>query len=153
MELIDVKTIDKKLLLKVNESLSNREFLDYLKEKLSALLFVNTSERKEIILDILSRNLTSKEMLEMFDIFETDNRYLVSKIQCSKKVKEEISIIKGSIRAGEVKVFNKSVLLIGTINKGSKDFLGRGKDFCCGDNLKNAIDKTVSYMYNIDTTK
>jgi septum formation inhibitor MinC len=64
--------------------------------------------------------LSNKEILEMFDILESEDKYLITKINCSKKLKEEIVIVRGSIRNGETKVINNSLLLVGNVNRGGK---------------------------------
>ena len=41
-------------------------------------------------------------------------------MNCQSKKKEALSIYKGCFRSGQIRFFEKSLLLIGKINKGSK---------------------------------
>lgn len=119
MEYIKIVNSDDKLKIILNERLDNIECLRLIKERLEKV-FVYSNKRKEVILEVFSRNFTSKEVLQLFDIFETLDNYLISKIISRKKIKEEIAIIKGNIRNGEVGIYDKSILFIGNINRGSK---------------------------------
>ena len=115
----DIKLIikDNKIKITVAENLSNSKFLEFLKIKLERIFFYS-DERKYITLELYSRNLSNKEVLTLFDIFESFKNFIIDKINCTKKIKEEVVIVKGNIRNGEVRVYNKSVLLIGGINRG-----------------------------------
>ena len=119
MEGILVENKNNKLKIFVDEKLSNKKCIMALKYKLDNI-FVYAKTRKEIIIEFYSRSFTNKEVLELFDIFESMDNFLITKINCNKQIKEEITILRGNIRNGQVKVCEKSVLLIGTINKGAK---------------------------------
>lgn len=119
MEKIKVISKDNKLRIIINEGLTNGECLMLIKEKLEKI-FIYSIIKKEIILELGKINFTNKEILQLFDIFDTLENYIISKIICNKKFKEEIIIAKGNIRNGEVKIFDKSVLFVGTINSGGK---------------------------------
>ena len=70
MENINIKEKDDKLLITIDEKVSNRDFLKQFKDRLERIFVINNSKRKEIVLDISRRNLSNKEILEMFDIVE-----------------------------------------------------------------------------------
>ena len=163
----DIKLIikDNKIKITVAENLSNSKFLEFLKIKLERIFFYS-NERKYITLELYSRNLSNKEVLTLFDIFESFKNFIIDKINCTKKIKEEVVIVKGNIRNGEVRVYNKSVLLIGGINRGGKIIvcgslyvLGRvygdieiksstGKVYC--ENIYNSLVK-IGGVYKIYT--
>ena len=119
MEYIKLINSEGKLKIIINEKLSNMDSLKLIKEKLEKV-FVYSNKKKEVVLELFSRNFNSKEILQLFDIFDSLDNYLLSKVISKKKIKEELSIIKGSIRNGEVYVYSKSILLIGNINQGGK---------------------------------
>jgi len=117
---IEIINKDNKLVMNVDKKISNMEFLKLFREKLERIFLINKNVKKEIILDINSRELNSREILELFDILDSENKYVVSKINCLRKQKEEISIIRGDIRSGECKIIHNSLLIIGNVNRGSK---------------------------------
>ena len=117
---IEIINKEDKMFVSVDGKLSNREFLESFKNKLERIFFINKNNRKEIILDISSRELNNKEILELFDILDNENKYFISKINCLKKLKEQISIVKGDIRSGEIRVCHNSLLLVGNVNRGGK---------------------------------
>ena len=69
---------------------------------------------------IENRKLDNREILELFDLLNEFNGFYVTKINCKKLGKDGISIYKGNVRAGQIKSFNKSLILVGVINKGGK---------------------------------
>lgn len=117
---VEIINSNSKVIISVDEKITNKEFLNLLKDKLEKIFVLKESEKKEVVLDIKSRLLNNKEILEMFDILESENKYFIGKINCYKKLKEEITIFKGDIRSGEIKIIDKSLLLIGNINRGAK---------------------------------
>ena len=117
---INVINKENKLFVSIDKKISNKEFFLLLKERLARMFLLNQNIKKEMVLNIESREMSSKEILELFDILDSENKCLISKIICQRKIKEEITVIKGDIRSGENrKVFN-SLLLIGNVNKGAK---------------------------------
>ena len=119
MEGILVENKNNKLKIYVDEKLSNKKCIMGIKDKLDNI-FVYSKSRKEIVIELYSRDFTNKEILELFDIFESMDNFLITKISCHKKLKEEITIVKGNIRNGQIKIYDRSVLLIGSINSGAK---------------------------------
>ena len=75
---------------------------------------------KEVILDISDRKLDNREILELFDILNDINIFYITKVICKCNSKETLSIYKGNFRGGQIRFFEKSILLIGCLNKGSK---------------------------------
>lgn len=114
------KVKDNKLNICVDDNLTNKEFLKQLKERLQKLIVVKDTLTHNVILNIENRKLDNREILEMFDILNDFNGFYLTKINCKKLGKDGISIYKGNIRGGQIRVFNKSLILIGVINKGSK---------------------------------
>ena len=117
---INVINKENKLFVSIDKKITNKEFFSLLKERLARIFLVNQNIKKEMVLNIDSREMTSKEILELFDILESENKCLISKIICQRKIKEEITVIKGDIRSGESKMVFNSLLLIGNVNKGAK---------------------------------
>ena len=87
----DIKLIikDNKIKITVAENLSNSKFLEFLKSKLERIFFYS-NERKYITLELYSRDLSNKEVLTLFDIFESFKNFIIDKINCTKKIKEEV---------------------------------------------------------------
>lgn len=120
MKEIVFKMKDNKLNILVDSSISNKEFLDILKERLEKLIVIRESVAKEVILNLDNRRLNNREILQLFDVLNDSGIFYLSKVICENKNKEILSIYKGNLRGGQVRFFDKSVLFIGTINKGSK---------------------------------
>lgn len=120
MKNIIFKVKENKLNIFVSPTISNKEFLSLLKERLQRLIVVKESIARDVILNIDDRMLDNREILELFDILNDTNIFYISKIVCKNVSKDSLTIYKGSFRGGQVRFFNKSCLIIGTINKSSK---------------------------------
>ena len=120
MKDIVFKMKDNKLNVLVSCELSNKEFLNTFKDRIGRLIVLKDSIAKDVILNIDNRMLNNREILELFDILNDANIFYVSRIICKNISKETLTIYKGNFRGGQVRFFNKSCLIIGIINKGSK---------------------------------
>ena len=93
----------------------------------------------------------NREILQLFDILNDVNLFYLGKVICHNKSKNMISIFKGSVRGGQIRFFQNSALIIGSINKGSKVIVN-GDLYVLGNvygeiELKNADSKL--YCQNI----
>lgn len=120
MKEIAFKIKDNKLNIIVDESLTNNEFLSLLKEKLERLLVLNESNNKEVVLNIANRSLDNREILQLFDILNEVETFHLTRVICKNKSKESLMIYKGNFHAGQTRFFEKSALIVGSINRGSK---------------------------------
>ena len=120
MKEIIFKLKDNKLNILVDSKLSNREFLMKFKERLEKLFVIRGKKMNEVILNMNDRSLDTREILELFDILNEAEMFYLSKVNCKNKCKETLMIYKGNLRGGQSRFFEKSVLLIGGLNKGSK---------------------------------
>lgn len=120
MKEITFKIKDNKLNIIVDSDLSNNEFLSLLKERLERLVVLRDSLRKEVILNIENRYLNNREILQLFDILNDVNVFYLSKVICKNKARQNLMIYKGNLRGGQIRFFDKSLLLVGSLNKGSK---------------------------------
>lgn len=120
MKEITFKIKENNLHILVDKDLTNKEFLELLKERLEKLLVVKDALKKNVVLNIEDRCLNNREILMLFDILSDANLFYLSKIICKNKSRQNLMIYKGNIRGGEVKFFDKSLLVVGNINSGSK---------------------------------
>jgi septum formation inhibitor MinC len=66
------------------------------------------------------RKLSDREILELFDILNENEVFYLTKVICKNKSKDSMIIYKGSLRGGQARRFDKSLLLVGSLNKGAK---------------------------------
>ena len=120
MQDILFKVKDNKFYINVPDELTNKQFLEGLKAKIEKLLILKNTLKENVILNIDKRKLDNREILQLFDILNDANIFYLSRVNCQSKNKESLSIYKGCFRSGQIRFFEKSLLLIGNINKGSK---------------------------------
>ena len=120
MKEILFKVKDNKLHIVVDEELKNDEFLFLLKKRLQRLMVLKNDISKEVVLDLSNRRLNNREILQLFDILNDYNMFCLGKVICKNSNKDNLSIYKGNIRSGQVRLFNGSALIVGTINKGAR---------------------------------
>ena len=153
MKEITFKIKENNLHILVDKDLSNKEFLDLLKERLEKLLVVKDSLKKNVTLNIEDRYLNNREILMLFDILNDANLFCLSKIICKNKSKQNLMIYKGNIRGGQVRFFDKSLLIVGNIHSGSK-IIVNGDLYILGNvngNIEIKDNKGhifVEHMYN-----
>jgi hypothetical protein len=111
---------DNKLNIIVDSNLSNKDFLTKFKERLDDLLVVNLKISKSVILNLNENKLDNREILQLFDILNEHNNLYLSKIICKSKKNDSLVIYHGNFRCGQIRFFDKSTLIIGNINPGSK---------------------------------
>ena len=95
-------------------------FLELLKWRLEKLLVIKDSLRQNVVLNIEDRYLDNREILTLFDILSGVNLFCLSKVICKNKSKQNLMIHKGNIRGGQIRFFEKSLLIVGNIHSGSK---------------------------------
>ena len=120
MKEIIFKLKDNKLHILVDSKLSNKEFLIKFKERVEKLFVIRSEVMNDVILNINDRTLNNREILELFDILNETEVFYLSKVNCKNIAKESIVIYKGNLRGGQARFFDKSLLLVGGVNKGSK---------------------------------
>ncbi len=114
------KNIDNKINIIVNDKLSFNNFIDSLKKRLEKLYIKDNLLRTNVTLDIHNISLSSKEILQIFDVFQSFGSIYINKIIYKEEVNKNIILHEGNIRSGEIKIFHNNTLLIGNINIGSK---------------------------------
>ena len=120
MKEILFKIKDDKFYITVPKQLTNKEFLDTFKTRMENLIILKDNICHNVILDIQDRSLNNREILQLFDILNDIEIFHLYKIICKNKARESISIYKGHLRGGQIRFFDKSILFIGNLNKGSK---------------------------------
>lgn len=120
MREIFFKVKDNKFYINVPTKLTNREFLESFKQRLEKLMILKESIKQNVILNIEDRVLNNREILQLFDILNEMNIFYIQKVICKNKAKVSLSIYKSNLRGGQIRFFEKSVLLVGNINHGSK---------------------------------
>ena len=111
---------DNKLYINVPQQLTNKQFLEAMKERIEKLMIFKESLKYNVVLNIEERILNNREIVQLFDILNELDVFYIQKINCKNRAKESLSIYKNSLRGGQIRFFEKSVLVIGNINKGSK---------------------------------
>lgn len=114
------KNIDNKINIIVNDKLSFNNFIDSLKKRLDKLYIKDNLLKTNVTLDIHNISLSSKEILQIFDVFQSFGSIYINKIIYREEVNKNIILHEGNIRSGEIKIFHNNTLLIGNINIGSK---------------------------------
>lgn len=114
------KNINGKINIIVNPNYNFNQFINSLKKRLEKLYIKDDLLKANAILDIRNINLTTKEILTIFDVFASSENILLDKIIYKEKENKNIILHEGNIRGGEIKLFSSNTLLIGNINKGSK---------------------------------
>lgn len=114
------KKIDNRITIIVNENLSFQSFIETLKKRLEHLYIKDNLLKTNVTLDIHNIPLSSKEILQLFDVFQISENIFINKIIYKENVKKNIILHEGNIRAGEIKFFSSNTLLMGNINISSK---------------------------------
>ena len=116
MEEIEIKRLNDELYLKLDDLVDFQKIYDLLEEKLNLIKEQNINNQLKINLLLGYRNISSQDLFCLCELILKDERLLIKSINYSSLNKEEIEIYKGSIRGGETKYFNNSVLILGDIN-------------------------------------
>lgn len=114
------KNIDNKINIIVNDKLSFDSFIDSLKKRLEKLYIIDKLLKTNVTLDIHNIPLTAKEILQIFDVFQSFGTIYINKIIYKENNSKNIILHEGNIRAGDIKIFPNNTLLIGNINANSK---------------------------------
>ena len=114
------KNIDNKINIIVNDKLSFNSFINSLKKRLEKLYIMDNLLKTNVTLDIHNIPLTAKEILQIFDVFQSFGSIYINKIIYKEETNKNIILHEGNIRSGEIKIFSNNTLLIGNINMGSK---------------------------------
>lgn len=114
------KNIDNKINIIVNDKLSFDSFIDSLKRRLEKLYIIDKLLKTNVTLDIHNIPLTAKEILKIFDVFQSFGSIYINKIIYKENTSKNIILHEGNIRAGDIKIFSNNTLLIGNINVNSK---------------------------------
>ncbi len=146
------KNIDNKINIIVNDKLSFNNFIDSLKKRLDKLYIKDNLLKTNVTLDIHNISLSSKEILQIFDVFQSFGSIYINKIIYREEVNKNIILHEGNIRSGEIKIFHNNTLLIGNINIGSKVIVN-GNLYVIGKingnvELKGANNKLVASSIN-----
>lgn len=116
MEEIEIKRINDELFLKLDDLVDFQNIYDSLEEKLNLIKEQNINNQLKINLLLGYRNITSQDLFCLCELILKDEKLLINSINYNSLNKENIEIFKGSIRGGETKYFNNSVLILGDIN-------------------------------------
>ena len=116
MEEIEIKRINDELYLKIDDLIDFQEIYDLLEEKLNLIKAQNINNQLKINLLLGYRKILSQDLYCLCELILKDEKLLINSITYDSLNKEEIEIYKGSIRGGETKYFNHSVLILGDIN-------------------------------------
>jgi len=114
MENIEIKRINDEIYLTLNDIIEFQKIYDYLEEKLNLIKEQNNSLKINLYLG--NRNITSQDLFCLCELILKDEKLLIKSINYNSINNDHIEIYKGSIRGGETKYFNGSVLLSGDIN-------------------------------------
>lgn len=113
---IEIKRINDELYLKLDDLVDFQKIYNSLEEKLNLIKEQNLMHKLKINLLLGFRNITSQDLYCLCELILKDERLLIKSINYNTLNSENIEIYKGSIRGGETKIFNSSVLILGDIN-------------------------------------
>ena len=116
MENIEIKRINDELYLNINDMDSFQKIYELLEEKLLLIKEQNINNKLMINLLLGHRNISSQDLYCLFELILKDEKFLVKSIEYNSLTHNDIEIYHGSIRGGETKNFNNSVLILGDIN-------------------------------------
>ena len=120
MKDIIFKVKDNRLHIVVDKSLSNKQFLEKFKQRIEKIFVLKEEFVKESILEINHLHLNNREILQLFDILNDNGVFCLGKVVCKNEYKDSLIIYKGCLRSGQKRFFKNSVLIVGSINQGSK---------------------------------
>lgn len=115
MENIEFKRINDELFLRLNDLVDFQNIYDSLDEKLNIIKEQNKSELM-INLELGNRKISTQDLFCLYELFLKDEKLLIKSIKYDSLQNEPIEVYKGTIRGGETKYFDKSVLILGDIN-------------------------------------
>lgn len=113
---IEIKRINDELYLKLDDLVEFQKIYELLEEKLILIKEQNINNKLKINLLLGYRNISSQDLYCLCELILKDERLLIKSIEYNSLINENIEIYHGSIRGGENKYFNNSVLILGDIN-------------------------------------
>lgn len=114
------KNVNNKIIIFVNPNISFECFIKSLSDRLDKLYIKDDLLKANVTLDIKNLTLDAKKILKIFDVLESRGTLYIDKIIYKENINKSLLLYEGNIRAGEIKLFPNSTLLVGNINKGSK---------------------------------
>ncbi len=115
-DLVIFRCIDDEVVMALNEEVDFQELISAIKSRLT--LFKENKEDKpnKVIIDLGHRKIKPYEILELFDLIFNEGITLIGGIRSKYQEVEEQEVYEGSIRGGQIKCFDKSVLILGDIH-------------------------------------
>lgn len=113
---IEIKRINDELYLNISDLESFQNIYDSLEEKLMLIKEQNINNLIKINLILGHRNISSQDLFCLCELIFKEERFLIKSIDYNSLIHNNIEIYNGSIRGGETKYFNDSVLILGDIN-------------------------------------
>lgn len=113
---IEIKRINDELYLNISDLESFQKIYNSLEEKLILIKEQNINYKLKINLLLGHRNISSQDLFCLCELILKDEKFLIKSIDYDSLIHNDIEIYNGSIRGGETKYFNNSVLILGDIN-------------------------------------
>ena len=126
-EIINFRCEGEVVVMALNEEVEFQVLISSIKERLTLFKERSSEAPSRIRIDLGHRKIKPAELLELFDVIVNEKVILIDGITSLYKDVEDAVIFEGTIRGGQIKYFDNSVMIMGDINPGATVY--------CGDNL------------------
>lgn len=115
MEKIEIKRLNGELFIRLNDLIDFQTIYDLLNEKLYLIKEQNNGKLM-INIELGNRDIGSQDLFCLYELFLKDEKLLIKSITYNSLKKDNIEIYRTTIRGGETKYFDSSVIILGDIN-------------------------------------
>ena len=119
MEIITLRKLENEKILYISDYVDFDVAMNCFQDKIIELKENSIEEKFECCIDLGRRIISAADLLLLFDIILNEKYLLVNKINCISLINTKIDIHEGTIRGGQYKTFDNSVLIIGDVNVNS----------------------------------